>query len=204
MAEWQLFEPGTVPECATPEWYTDRDRAPHIDEPIHQDRLHLAAQFVRDAARRGGYTTVVDLGAGDGGLLTLLPDAIAWGYDLQPTNIAGAEQRGVNVELGNVLEDSIEWGDIAVATEMIEHLVDPHGFVRMVRDNAKICVASSPWTETDESHYAFHLWAWDIFGYHELFTDAGWYVFAHEKAGMFQVLMAVRPDQFRRNQKAAA
>lgn len=192
MPEWQFFEPGTVPEHTTAEWYVDRDRAPHVDEPIHRERLEMAAQFVCDAAHRMGVHTVVDLGAGDGGLLTLLPESlIAWGYDLQPSNIEGAAQRGVAVELGNVLDDDITWGDVAVATEMIEHLLDPHAFVRFVRSHAKVCVASSPWTETGESHYAFHTWAWDMYGYRKLFEDAGWYVWAHEKAGMFQVLMAV-------------
>jgi len=199
--EWQLFEPGTIPEYCTPEWYEGRDRAPHIDEVLHRPRIEMAAQFVRDALRMGRLETVVDLGAGDGGLLSLLgDDVIAWGYDLQQTNVDGAVERGVDVLLGDVLTDDIEWGDVAVATEMIEHLVDPHALVATVRANAKVIVASSPRTETGDAHYEFHTWAWDMAGYRALLEGAGWSVWAHEPCGMFQVIMAVNTEAFGQGQ----
>lgn len=195
--EWRLFPEGTVPEYTTAEWYAGRDAAPHVDEPLHRPRLELAAEHVRLVARERGLRSLSDLGAGDGGLLWLLRQSglNAWGYDLQQTNCDAAEQRGVAVQLRDVLADErIVFGDIAVVTEMLEHLIDPHAFVRRLLTDErgpKAVVASSPRTETGEHHYEFHTWAWDMEGYWALFAQ-GWTVTRHDPCGMFQVLTAVR------------
>lgn len=207
--EARLFEEGTVPECTTPEWYAGRERAPHLEEGAHQARLHrtneLVRGFIDDAG--AGYT-VVDLGAGDGGLLQLVatnpPDGLvdAFGYDLQQTNVAGAAERGVDVRLGDCVAGEISWGTvlcrrIAVATEMLEHLVDPHTFVAKIGAEADYLVASSPYTETAESHYAFHTWAWDFAGYEDLLRQNGWRPVVHEPVGgMFQVIAAIRKPRW--------
>lgn len=200
--EAQLFPPGTIPECATPEWYAEREHAPHLDQPLHRPRLELAAELVTEAARnidrdRGWFVTASDLGAGDGGLLQLLShtDLICWGYDLQPSNIEAARRRGVDVTLVDVLAGHPTYGDVVVCTEMLEHLVDPHGFVKHLFDNGipRALVASSPHTETAESHYEYHLWAWDGDGYVAMIEAAGWKVTHLHTTGMFQVVLAVRP-----------
>lgn len=191
--EWRLFPEGTIPECATPEWYAERDRAPHVDQGAHRPRLVLAASMIGSVWQDG--FTLSDMGAGDGGLLQLverIPTDDKWGYDLQPSNIAGAVERGVNVMLGDVLSGDVEWGDVVVVTEMLEHLVDPHGFVASIPDDVSFVVASSPVNETDRNHYEFHLWAWDAWGYAALFTDAGWTVVDHRSVGPYQVLLASR------------
>jgi hypothetical protein len=139
--------------------------------------------------------TVVDLGAGDGGLLSLLdriPADRKYGYDLTPENVAGARQRGQNVILGDCVDGVIDWGDIAVATEMLEHLVDPHDFVGRIADNSRFLVASSPWTETKDAHYEFHTWAWDVAGYAELLESNGWVILSHVSVSWFQVVLAER------------
>jgi hypothetical protein len=191
MAEWQLFEPGTIPECTTPAWYLDRERAPHLEQGPHRGRLYQTAELVREAQP----LDLVDLGAGDGGLLSLIQDDIqhAWGYDLAPANIDGAKERGVDVRLGDVVAGDIEWAELAVATEMLEHLVDPHGFVRRIAERSHWIVASSPWVETDVDHYEFHTWAWDTTGYRALIEQAGFEVVRHRRDGFFQVIMGVRP-----------
>lgn len=190
--EARLFPEGTVPEYTRPEWYADRERAPHVDEALHRPRLELTAAYVRTA----DWLTLSDLGAGDGGLLWLLRDATwmrTWGYDLQQSNVDGAAERGVDVRLADVIDGDIEYGSISVATEMIEHLLDPHAFVAEVRRHSEVLIASSPWTETAESHYGYHTWAWDKAGYRAMFERAGWRVELHDTVGMFQVLMAVQP-----------
>lgn len=194
MSEWRLFEEGTVPECTTAEWYQGRDRAPHLEQQLHRPRLLKSASLIAQAAAAFRHRTVVDLGAGDGGLLSLLGPALkSWGYDLAPANVEAARSRGVDVRLADVLTDTIQWGDIAVATEMLEHLVDPHTFVKTIFGNAEALVASSPWTETPDSHYEFHTWCWDEVGYRELMEQAGWRVAGHGRVSMFQVLLAVKP-----------
>lgn len=191
MAEHRLFDEDTVPECATPAWYAVRDRAPHLEQFPHVGRLLKAAAFVLEVIGLGA-CSVVDLGAGDGGLLSMLGDVPAWGYDLQPSNIEGACERGVDVRIADVLHDPIEWGDCAVATEMLEHLVDPHAFVRTVAEHCQWLVASSPAFETPESHYPHHLWCWDEEGYAALMHQAGLTVDQHVIVDGFQVLLAVR------------
>lgn len=192
----RLFTEGTTPDCSTPEWYARRERAPHLEQGGHQGRLRLAHEYVAQAINTDGGTEVVDLGAGDGGLLSLIQDSHpyirCWGYDLQLTNVAGALERGAIVELGDVLRDEIRWAPIVVATEMLEHLVDPHALVRIIGEHATWLIASSPAFETPESHYAHHLWAFDQDGYRDLVEQAGFTVVRHEVTGDFQVLLARR------------
>lgn len=200
MTAWRLFEEGTIPPWTTAEWYAGRDRAPHVDEEIHRERLICASTMADAAATEFGLKTLVDLGCGDGGLLWLLtkvapPPALerVWGYDLQQSNVQPAvAERGVDVRYGDVITGEIEWGEIAVATEMLEHLVDPHAFVRRIAEHSRVLVASSPHTERPGNAYEFHTWAFDLEGYHELLEQGGFEVVAHETTGMFQVITGVR------------
>jgi hypothetical protein len=193
MIEHRLFPEGTIPEWTLPEWHAKRERAPHVDQPGHRPRLKAAAELVQVVWEPD--MTVVDLGAGDGGLLSLLdriPADRKYGYDLTPQNVAGATQRGQNVILGDCVDGVIDWGDIAVATEMLEHLVDPHDFVGRIADNSRFLVASSPWTETEDAHYEYHTWAWDVPGYAELLESNGWVILSHVSVSWFQVVLAER------------
>lgn len=209
MGEWRLFPAGTIPEYTTPAWYAGRERAPHLEQGGgHTERLHEAAMQVVLAADMYGLGTVSDLGAGDGGLLSLINDSVpaAWGYDLQQTNVDGAvNDRKVSVYLGDVIEGvellgvqdgvmqkiPIEWGEISVATEMLEHLVDPHAFVRTIAEHSRILIASSPWGERPGAAYEFHTWAWDQDGYRVLLECGGFQVVKQELRGGFQILTGV-------------
>lgn len=192
--EWRLFEEGTIPEYTTPEWYKGREHTPHLEQAGHRDRLIKTASFVAQAAFTIKRNRVVDLGCGDGGLLSLLGPAMdAWGYDLMPENVsAGKSNRRMDVRYGDVVAGEIEWGDIAVATEMLEHLVDPHAFVRRIAEQCQAIVCSSPWDETAERHYEFHTWAWDMEGYRALVEQAGFKVIRQGRVNRFQVLLGIR------------
>lgn len=177
--EWRLFPEGTIPEYTTPEWYAGRETAPHLEQPGHRERLLATAEIVMSYHP----ATVVDLGAGDGGLLSILQaqGITCWGYDLQQTNVdVAVNQRGVDVRLFDVVKnvDELEPSyDVMVCTEMLEHLIDPHGFVRALSGKALgVLVASSPWHETPDNHYEFHTWAWDVDGYRAMFENAGFIV----------------------------
>ena len=193
MIEHRLFPDGVIPEWTTPSWHAAREHAPHVDQPGHRPRLTASARFVELVWIPD--MTVVDLGAGDGGLLSLLIDIPAhakWGYDLTRDNVEAAKRRNQNVIYGDCVDGDIQWGDIAVATEMLEHLVDPHGFVRRIAEHSRFLVASSPWTETRDHHYEFHTWAWDVEGYATLMASNGWSILGHVSVSWFQVVLAER------------
>ena len=142
--------------------------------------------------------TVSDLGCGDGGLLSLvqrLDGVAAWGYDFQPSNVAGWAERGVTAHQADVFgadRDAVELGDVVVVTEVLEHLADPHGAVRWIGGHARWLVASSPWGETPESHDDCHAWAWDFAGYADVARHGGFELVRHIPVGQFQLVLAVR------------
>jgi hypothetical protein len=200
MTEHRLHPPDVAAELASAAWYADRPTAPHIDEAAHRPRLHAAGRAVAELAHviPGG---VIDVGAGDGGLLAHLRDVYGitgHGYDLTPANVVAAHRRGVIVELLDVVAnpDAVRWwAPIAVATEVLEHLADPHAFVAELRHRCRALVASSPWNESPGNAYPFHLWAWDRAGYLALLEGAGWHVLTVETVGPFQVAAAVNPEE---------
>lgn len=200
MGEWKLFE-GDVPYVSTAEFHADRERAPHLEQEAHRPRLLLAANFVTGVAalanvRGDEPATVSDLGCGDGGLLSLLPDEVeAWGYDFAPANVAGWAERGVKAEALDVFgvdRDRVRLGIVAVTTEVLEHLADPHGVVRWIGEHSRYLVASSPWIERPGSHDECHAWAWDQRGYAALLAQGGFRVLRHELVGPFQVVSGMR------------
>jgi 2-polyprenyl-3-methyl-5-hydroxy-6-metoxy-1,4-benzoquinol methylase len=203
--EHRLFDPDNVPAWATFEWHLDRESVAHIDQPEHQPRMALAAQYVTDLVHALDADTVVDVGAGDGGMLSLLAPpghVIRHGYDLCPANVTAAARRGVAVELVDAValaahDQFLEPGTqraVVIATETLEHLVNPHRFLvdLYAQSGVQGIVASSPWNESAQHHYEFHLWAWDDDGYRSLFECAGWTVVRQERAGFATVIAATR------------
>jgi trans-aconitate methyltransferase len=195
--EWKLFR-GDVPYVSTLEYHIDRERAPHLEQGAHQERLGVAAQLVQDAALRVAGARVSDLGCGDGGLLSLvqnLPNVhSAWGYDFTPANVVGWEERHVRAELVNFIADRelLRLGEIVVLTEVLEHLADPHDLLRWLRrtEPVRFVVASSPRNENDQVYDGSHAWAWDDAGYRKLFNDVEFTVIDHRSLGIFQVVLA--------------
>lgn len=193
MTAWKLFD-GDVAHVSTAEFHEHRDRADHLGDPWHRPRLLKAAELVRLAIAQLEQPTVSDLGCGDGGLLSLIKDeAEAWGYDFAPANAAGWPERGVKAEQLNVFgRDSgrVRFGSITVVTEVLEHLTNPGRALAWIRENSRFLVASSPWAEDDVRHDECHAWAFDVAGYRDLITTAGFRVLRHAQVGGFQVVLA--------------
>jgi hypothetical protein len=185
--EYRLFDPADPPEWLDPEWWRDREHCDHLGSPTgaHVARLKAAADLAARAANEvRGY--VVDLGAGDGALLSLLPDGLrasSSGYDIIRADVEHAcEVRGVEV-FGPInvaytlvrYPASLRLGPVVVLTEVLEHMADPHGFLAKLhtRPEVRFVVASSPHSETPEQHEWNHAWCWDVEGYEEMFNLAG-------------------------------
>lgn len=169
MTEWRLFD-GETAYVSTADFHAGRGRAPHLEQAGHRDRLIVAARMVA----RLNPDTVVDLGCGDGGLLSLLGqfDIQCWGYDFCPANADGWAERGVKAELRDVFStrDVPHWGECVMLTEVLEHLTDPHGTLEWISRHCRYVVASSPRFENAGDHAEEHAWAWDEMGYAALFA----------------------------------
>lgn len=186
MAEYRFFD-GDVPYVSTYEFHEHRTRAPHLEQPDHSARLRKVAELVRGLHPQ----SIVDLGCGDGGLLSLLQDIPTRGYDFQPSNADGWAERNVTARAMDFIAhpERIIWGELAIMTEVLEHLADPHAAVELVSHNSKYIVASSPHSETPEHHAEEHAWGWDMEGYQQLFNPH-WIVLQHFKLGWCQILTA--------------
>ena len=85
----------------------------------------------------------------------------------------------------------MRFGDVAVVTEVLEHLSDPHGALRWIAEHSPLLVASSPWNEDDVTHDECHAWAFDRDGYRALVEQAGYELIGEDDVGRFQVVLAV-------------
>lgn len=194
--QYRVFDPKNPPEWLDSEWWKDTPNCNHWDNPVHQARLTAAA----DAAMRyaGANGRIVDLGAGDGGLLAQLPDDVmAMGYEVITDSVRYAnEVRGVDVTQLNVVQNlnQVQPGHVAVATEMLEHLADPYDFVRRLYEETEFefFIASSPHSETRGHHEWNHAWVWDRTGYRALIESGGWAVVEQFDAEWSQIVVSRR------------
>lgn len=175
--QYKVFD---TPHSHDKEFYKDRELADHINQHDHKPRLMTVLEYVSGILKEHPDYSVSDLGCGNGGLLELIPTENKWGYDLQPSNVADAESKGRKVYLRDFVNEDIDVGDIVIMTETLEHLVDPHGFLKKLKDRgAKYIVASTPAYETPDFHAPFHLWVWTEDSFAQIFADAGWTVKNH-------------------------
>ncbi len=198
--EYRRFAPGQS-DVSTFAFHEHRERAPHLEQPIHRGRLHRTAQLTHDVVDQirddpRDPVTIVDLGCGDGGLLSLLrriPGAHVYGYDFQPSNVEGWTERSLlqcTRRLNFIAEwDEVRDADIYVCTEVLEHLEDPHELVRWVAARNAWFIASSPVDEHAGSIDGCHNWAWDADGYRALLEQAGFTWTHHEFIDRFQIIV---------------
>lgn len=187
MSEWRFQDSNYASTFA---YHQHRQRAPHLEQADHHDRLVKASELVRGVHP----TSVSDLGCGDGGLLSLLKGSgiDAWGYDFCPANSQGWAERNVAasfIDVFNSDRDKVRWGQLTVVTEVLEHLDDPHGVLRWISQNSAYVVASSPHNERPENTaHDHHIWGWDTSGYHDL-LNRDFEILAHEIVDWSQLIL---------------
>jgi trans-aconitate methyltransferase len=190
--EYRRFAPGES-VVSTAEFHHDRERAPHLEQHAHRDRLLMAQELIDNYFPR----SVIDLGCGDGGLVSLLKNSEygVWGYDFQPSNIAGWIAREVDdiCALGSFIElwNVIPRADLYVLTEVLEHLEEPYEAIRRIVERGAALVCSSPWMEHEGSIDGCHNWAWDMPGYIAMLEACGMRVVRSERVTWSQVHLAV-------------
>lgn len=196
---YRTFDPADPPEWLDSRWWIDTPNCNHLDNRVHRARLAHAATWATEAAAWADTTTIVDLGAGDGGLLSLLPEPYrsdSYGYEIIKDSVEYAVRvRGVTVYEFDVLRSpGPDHDGVCVATEMLEHLEDPHEFLRELgRLDVQHLIASSPHSETVDGHHEWnHAWAWDRAGYRAMFEETGWTVRRHEDVEWSQLIWATR------------
>lgn len=178
MTEWKLFD-GTEPACSTIEFFETHPWVPPECQTGHAQRMEMVAKLIRSVLPEHQPASISDLGCGDGSLLGLIAGipVSMWGYDMGAENISMARARGLDVRRGDILSDEVEFGELIVCCEVVEHLAHPHEFLRGLPGS--LLIVSSPSAETDEWHYADHTWAWDLDGYAALVEGGGWSVVRH-------------------------
>ena len=224
--EHRLFDPANPPEWLDPEWWIDTPNCDHLAHPagVHRARIYTVAGIALELFSLGLVRDAVDMGAGDGAVLWRLMSQTsgdiagrAWGYEIIKDSVRIArEERGVDVRRADVVANRVfgadrglgvpglNWADLVICTEMLEHLADPHAWARTMAVNVHVnaaqnrngwLIASSPWRETEYRHEANHAWTWDMRGYKEMLTAAGWFVIQTLEVEWSQVVLACRrPD----------
>jgi SAM-dependent methyltransferase len=200
MKEYRRFAPGES-SVSTFAYHEDRPRAPHLEQWNHKWRLETAASFVQFLIKMlepdGKTSSVVDLGCGDGGLLSLvrrIPGVSSvFGVDFHPASADGWVERQVPAMPLNFIEhwDRVPFADIYTATEVLEHLEEPYDLLRKIRARNGAIVCSSPHDEGPGNIDASHNWAWDIEGYTRMLDSCGFDVLLSKADSRFQVHLAV-------------
>jgi hypothetical protein len=175
--EWKLWEGDEPPFFTQPEFFAAHPRIAGCHQIGYYERQQLVATAIAEVYRERPFVSMSDLGCGDGTLLNdvypKLPFVKMWGYDLGQQNTTHARDvYGLDVRQGDFVNDPVELGECVLLTEVLEHMVNPHDFIKKI--NTKIIIATSPVAETDEWHYEHHAWAWDLEGFAAMFINAGW------------------------------
>jgi hypothetical protein len=176
MSEWRLFEEGTIPDFTTREFFDNHPWVSPLHQAGHEERTVMAECAIRDLVSQHAITSLTDLGCGDGDLMRRLQDLgiPMRGYTAGRENVQRAHMAGLNVQLHDFIAEPFEYDDLIVMTEVLEHLLDPHGFLAQL--DSQFIVVSSPSAETGEWHYYHHAWAWDLEGYRTFVENAGWQI----------------------------
>lgn len=175
--EYKLFD---TPHSHDEAFYRNRDAADHIHQRDHKPRLLAVLDELKQIVT--DEDTIADFGCGNGGLIReieKLMDNRIWGYDLSPKNVQDAENKeSHNVKLVDFVNDpTIEYPDIAICSETIEHLVNPDMFLLKLKEKGvKKAIFSTPGYETIDFHAPFHLWVWTDDSFKEVFERTGWTV----------------------------
>jgi hypothetical protein len=107
-------------------------------------------------------SSCADLSAGDGAIINAVKCETKYIGDLVPQH-----------PICGLIEDTIKdipYVDLFILTETLEHLEDPAGLLRKLRNKTSRILISTPLNE-DERFNPEHLWVWDKEGVEQMLVD---------------------------------
>lgn len=131
----------------------------------HMRRMKVTKRIAQNILCLGGCRTAADLSCGDGRWAAEFPE-LQWhlGDFAQGYQYRGPIEKTIH---------EIPYVDIFFFCETIEHLDDPDGVLKLVRDKSKYLILSTPksfqWDENPE-----HYWAFDDEAIKEMLKVSGW------------------------------
>ena len=116
--------------------YWSRLKGSHHHHPANRFRYWLVLRKLRASGLR--FESVMDIGCGDGSLLVSVMQAFApkraVGLDVSPVTIPALQEKGLaefhQADLGKPLTLSLPPVDLALSSEVIEHVPDDDAFLR--------------------------------------------------------------------------
>lgn len=184
--------PGTD-HLASVEFHKNRVMADHINEELSAPRLYIVGGCAIWTVRFKNIKTIGDFGCGNGGLLDFLTKNLEgiklYGYDLMPTNVEYAQSKGLDVKLKDITKDGLEWPNLIIMTEVLEHLENPRAFLERIPENTFV-IATVPLFDTPEQHDSCHLWIWTEDDFFNMFKECDFEIIRQGKIDRIQIVVA--------------
>lgn len=168
-----------------------------INRPSDGLRVYLAGAYALTTIKFNDLQRIVDYGCGTGGLLKFLKhnifDRTYLGYDIVQDNVQHCKDYGLSAECKDITKDNLYYGDLAIATEILEHLLDPREFLNKI-PNGTWLIASVPANENDVSHDPSHIQIWQDDSFVKMVSDCGFVVYHFDKAFISQFVVAKKRE----------
>ena len=118
------------------------------------------------------------------------------GFDISEASCQYARDvYGMDAKFADITSGETPPANIAILSEILEHLVSPRDFLTSIKEKYRWIVASSPAYESPSDHYEFHTWAWTGKSFSEMFEEAGYEVVKHYEDQLSTQFVVARPKE---------
>jgi len=168
-----------------------------INRPSDGLRVYLAGAYALALIKFNNLQRIVDYGCGTGGLLRFLkhnlPDRTYLGYDLVADNVRFCKDNGISAEQKDITHENLYYGDLAIITEVLEHLLDPREFLNKIPKGTWL-IATVPCNESGDRHDPSHIQVWEGDSFVKMISDCGFIIHHYDKAFISQFVVAKKRE----------